>query len=367
MLLKNGTVLNKDFIFEKADISICDGKISEHECGDILDCTDRYIVPGLIDIHTHGALGYDNMDLSCDAMRVISSYMAKNGVTTYLANVMTQSHEIMLSACRNIEKAVNSDYLTSKIGGIYMEGPYFSEKYKGAQNPLYLRPADSCEFDEFNLAGLIKIISLAPEVCGADEFILNQKSNVRIFIGHTDSDYETAKKAISLGASGLTHTFNGMRGFHHRTPNAVGAALEAGIFCECICDGFHLSSAAVKLIYSCVGRDKMILISDSIRPAGSPDGVYDSGGQTVYVKNGEARLADGTIAGSSAKLFECVKKAIEFGIPAEDAFKAATINPAIAAGLEDTVGSIEIGKCADLLILDKEFNIKHVIIDGKIL
>ncbi len=367
MLLKNGTVLNKDFQFEKADVAICEDKIcAEGADSNVIDCTDCYIIPGLIDIHTHGAMGYDNMDLSQEAMDSISAYMAKNGVTTYLANVMTESHDTMGAACENIANAVKIGISGAKIGGIYMEGPYFSEKYKGAQNPNFLRPADVDEFEGFNKDKLIKIISLAPETPGALDFIEKEKDKVRIFIGHTDADYETAAKAISLGASGLTHTFNGMRGFHHRTPNAVGAALENGIFCECICDGFHLSSAAVKLIYNYVGSDKLVLISDSVRPAGMPDGEYDSGGQTVYVKDGEARLSDGTIAGSSAKLFSCVKKAINFGIPAEDAIKAATINPAKAAGLDGEIGSIEAGKYADLLILDSTFEIKNVIINGKI-
>lgn len=241
MLLKNGTVLNKDFQFERSDISISGGKIC-NTCidGEVLDCIGCYIIPGLVDIHTHGAMGYDNMDLSQEAMCAISSYMAENGVTTYLANVMTQSHSAMLAACENIAKTMKNGTPGAKIAGIYMEGPYFSHKYKGAQNP------------------------------------------------------------------------------------------------------------------------------DFLRSAGLPDGEYDSGGQTVYVKDGQARLSDGTIAGSSAKLFSCVKKAISFGIPPEDAVKAATINPAKASGLDGQIGSIETGKYADLLILDKNFEIINVIINGKI-
>lgn len=369
MLLKNGTVLTNDFQFKKIDVAVACGKISRTaDNSDAIDCTDCFIVPGLIDIHTHGALGYDGLDPSFEACEELSKYYAQNGVTTFLANVMTQSRENMLAAVKNIADAKKRGISGASIGGIYMEGPYFSDKYKGAQNPDYLRRASTEEFDEFSAAcgGIIKVISIAPEKEGALDFIRKKKEEVRIFIGHTDADFDAADTAISAGASGLTHTFNGMRGFHHRTPNAVGAALYRQIFCECICDGFHLSPAAVMLIYRTVGADRLVLISDSIRPAGLPDGEYDSGGQPVTVKNGEAYLADGTIAGSSARLLDCVKKAIGFGIKPEDAFRAATLNPAKAAGLDACIGSITPGKNADLLILNKDYSIKNVIINGNI-
>ncbi|MBO5060545.1 MAG: N-acetylglucosamine-6-phosphate deacetylase [Clostridia bacterium] len=370
MLLKNGNILYDDFTFRSGDLSISGGKITFDDTSskDVIDCTDCYVVPGLIDIHTHGAEGFDALDGSFEAIDEISKFMASNGVTTYLPNIMTQSHENMLAAAKSVREAYKKGVGGANIGGIYMEGPYFSEKHKGAQNFNYLRLPSTKEFDELNAASgnLVRIISLAPELDGAFDFIKAKKDTVRIAMGHTDADYDTAMTAISLGASVLTHSFNAMRGLHHRNPNAIGAALDGGIFCECICDGFHLSGTVVRMLYKTVGADKMVLISDNIRATGLPDGVCDSGGLEVFIKNGEARLADGTIAGSTTPLLSCMKKAVTFGVKLEDAFKMASLNPAKAAGIDDITGSLTEGKRADVLILNKDLSIKNVIIGGRI-
>ncbi len=370
MLLKNGSVLCDNFEFRKLDIAIKDNLISFDVNGQTeeIDCTDCLVVPGLIDVHTHGALGYEATDNSPFAIREISRFMAENGVTSYLPTFATASHNCLIDAAKNIKEVCKNGTGGATIAGIHMEGPYFSEKFKGAQDPENLRLPSLREFDEINEASgnIVKLISVAPELEGAIDFIKAKKDSVRIAIGHTDSDYETAIEAIKCGASQLTHSFNGMRGFHHRNPNAVGAALDSKIFCECICDGFHLAPATIRLIYNLVGSDNMVMISDSISPTGLPDGETTSGGLTVYIKNGKARLKDGTIAGSTSNLLEGVKNVIKFGIKPEHAFKAATINPAKAVKIDNITGSISEGKRADLIILDKEFNLKKVIINGKI-
>ncbi len=369
MRLKNGTILYDDFIFKNGDLSLSNGKIFFDTSDDdkILDCTGCYIVPGLVDIHAHGALGFDALDGTEESLEKISAYMAENGVTTFLANLMTQSHDVMKKAAKTVKKVYDKGTGGANIGGIYMEGPYFSEKYKGAQNPAHLRFPSCDEFDILNSASgnLVKIISLAPELPGAIDFIKAKNDIVNIAIGHTDSDYQQASEAILAGASVLTHSFNGMRGLHHRNPNAIGAATDGGIFCECISDGFHLAPSIVRLLYKACGCDKLILISDNIRPAGLKDGISTSGGLKVIIKDGTARLEDGTIAGSTTSLFDCVKKAIAFGISPEHAFKAATQNPSKAAGIDYLIGSITWGKRADLLILNKDWSIKHVIIGGQ--
>ncbi len=369
MILKNGFVLGDDFKFNKRDVYFDGEHFSDVPSGDTFDASDCCIVPGLIDIHTHGAAGFDTMDATYDTVNTISCFMAKNGVTAFLPTLITQSRESMKKAAENVYNAKTKGVQGASIPGIYMEGPYFSEKYKGAQNDLHLRYADNTEFEEINQASgnLIKIISLAPELPGSIEFIKRVKSSVKTAIGHTDADYATAKTAIDCGASVITHTFNAMRPFHHRMPNVIGAAFDSSdVMCECICDGFHLSKSAVMLIYKMVGADRIVFISDSLRATGMASGTYDLGGQQFTVKDGKALLPDGTIAGSTAKLFDCVKVAISMGMPCEDAFKAASINPAKAAGIDDLYGSIKSGKRADLLILNKDLSLKSVICGGKI-
>ena len=371
MIFKNGLVLDKDFKFVNKDIGIKDGMICAADSTDadtVTDCEGCYVLPGLIDIHTHGAVGYDNMDAVPEAHEAISRFMAQNGVTTYLPTIMTHNKETLMKAAKNIREAAQKGTGGANIGGIYMEGPYFSVKYKGAQNEEYIRLPDVGEFEEINAAsgGLIKIAALAPELDGAMEFIDAERGSVKISIGHTDADYETAMEAIAHGASGITHIFNAMRGFHHRMPNVIGAAMESDVMCECICDGFHLSRVTVRMLYKTVGAKRMVLISDSLRAAGMADGEYELAGQKFFVKDGKARLEDGTIAGSTEKLFDSVKNAVDFGIPIEEAVMMASANPARAAGIYDICGSIEEGKRADIIIADKELCIKNVIVNGRI-
>lgn len=367
MILKNGTVLNDNFIFEKKDLFIENSIISKEATGEVIDCTGKFIIPGLIDIHTHGVAGFDNMDCSFSAINTIAHYMARHGVTTFLPTIITNSIDKMSKAAENIKKAREKGVNGANIGGIYMEGPYFSKKYKGAQNEKYLKNPDTEEFDKINeISGnLIKVISLAPELDGAIDFIDREKDNVKIAIGHTDAGYETAINAIKHGATDITHIFNAMRGFHHREPNVVGAGVDTDVFCECICDGFHLSKTTINMLYKAVGSDRLVLISDSLRATGMADGEYELGGQKFTVVNGQAKLPDGTIAGSTARLMDCVKKAIEFGIKKEDAIKMATLNPAKAAGIDHITGSIKEGKRADLLIVDDKLNIRNVIVNGE--
>ncbi len=368
MRLKNGIVLDDDFKFRKYDLCYENGVICDDSTGDAdIDCSECYVVPGLIDIHIHGAMGFDNMDLSYEAINTISYFLAKNGVTTFLPTLITQSRKNMTAAAVNIKNAKERGVSGADIAGIYMEGPYFSPLHKGAHDEKYLRNPSCEEFEDiFRQCGrLVKIIGIAPELDGAMDFIVAEKDRVRISIGHTDSDYDTAIKAVAAGASQMIHTFNAMRPFLHREPNAVGAAFDSGIFCECISDGFHLSPTAVRLLYKAVGADKLILITDAIRAAGMADGKYELGGLPVTVTDGKAYAQSGSIAGGTSTLLKCVKKAAEFGIPLENAFMAATKNPAIAIGNFNDRGSIIRGKRADLLVLNKDLTIKNVILNGK--
>ena len=369
-ILKNATVLDENFVFVNKDIAVSDGKICSldavsSEC-EILDLSGKYIVPGLVDIHTHGCLGLDSCDCTnSDEVDKIRNFYASNGITTYLATVTTTSMQETERAVALLSQEMNKN-VGANIGGIHMEGPYFSQERKGAQNPEYIRLPDTDEFDKLFVISSqnIKLISVAPEVAGAFDFIKSASNKCRVSIGHTDADYDTGCKAIECGASVMTHTFNGMRPLLHRAPGAVGAALDKNIYCEFICDGFHINQAVIRIMYKLLGDEKMLLISDSIRAAGMSDGEYDLAGLPFFVKDGKAHLADGTIAGSTVTLFDCVKNAIKFGIPAQSAFKMASATPAAACGIDDVCGCITVGKRADMLILDKEFNLENIIIRG---
>lgn len=374
MIFKNAKVLNDNFVFSYTDIKTNGGTISEigENLADdtaILDCKDKIIVPGLIDIHTHGCLGSDSSaQISYETINEMSRFYASNGVTTYLPTIESNLPDNTLYAVRNLTDAMNKGVSGANIGGIHMEGPYFSTKYKGAQNEECIRLPDINEFKMlYNEAcGNIKLISLAPELSGAANFISETSRMCSVAIGHTDADYNEAKKAIECGANVMTHTFNAMRPLHHRNPNAVGAALESNIFCEFICDGFHISPTLISIMYKLLSADRMVLISDSIRAAGMPDGEYELAGLPVFVKNGKAHLSDGTIAGSTVTLYECVMNAIKFGIDAESAFKMATLTPARAVRLDKLIGSISKGKRADFLILNKDYSIDSVYVRGNL-
>ncbi len=372
-ILKNATVLTESFVFQKKDIAICGDKIcsvEDHIDGDceVIPLDGKMIVPGLVDIHTHGCIGLDSADCTELAeVAAMRSFYASHGVTTYLATVTTSSKEDTRHAISLLSEAIKKT-CGANIGGIHMEGPYFSYAKKGAQNPEYLRLPCIREFNElFEISeNSIKLISVAPELDGALGFISEVSKRCKVSIGHTDADYDTALCAIENGASVMTHTFNAMRPLLHRAPGAIGAALNEAIFCEFICDGFHIDKAVIRIMHKLLGDEKMLLISDSIRAAGMKDGQYSLAGLPFIVKDGKALLSDGTIAGSTVTLYDCVRNAISFGIPAESAFRMASLTPACACGIEESCGSISVGKRADLLILEKDFEIDRIIIRGSI-
>lgn len=389
MIIKNALVLNDDFRFIRADVctdervitaiypnGINDCEISKEQC--VIDANNSYLTPGFIDIHSHGALGCDHLDATVESTTTICKYMAQKGTTSILATIMTQSCENMEKACRNVAEYNKTHHEGAHVRGIYLEGPFFTEKYKGAQHPDYLMDADIDFFKKMCTLsyGAINIISLSPERKGSLAFTKEissdkQFSAVSVFMGHTDSDFETANSVINAGARGLTHTFNGMRPLHHRDPGVLAACLNnSKVYCECICDGIHVHPSMVKFLYDHVGRDRFVAISDSIKPAGLADGKYSSGGQEVTLKNNIAYLGqpgdtiqNSTIAGSTCCLYESVMNLVRWNITTfEDAIYAATAMPAKAAGIYDQVGSICVGKDADLLIIGNDLELKQVII-----
>lgn len=336
------------------DIKTEGGRITElgRFVGDGVDLRGKKVFPGLIDIHTHGCIGFDTMD--GNGLCEMSDYLAKNGVTSWLPTTMTMDIEA-------IKSIVNID-LPKEIGaqvlGFHMEGPYISKKYKGAQNERFIKTPDSEEFNELKN---IRIVTIAPEIEGSMEFIKN--CGAVVSLGHTEADYECTTEAISCGAKCLTHTFNAMPPLHHRNPGPIGAAIDGGIYVQVICDGLHIHKSVIKMLYRTFGAKRMILISDSMRAAGLADGAYEFGGQMISVKASVARTPDGAIAGSTSTLMQCVKKAIEFGIPEAEAFKMASEAPAKLLGIKK--GKLEQGYDADFIAVDDNYNVVMTVIEGK--
>lgn len=374
MILKNATVFNGDFEKVRADVAIEGERISK--IGDLsgedeLDLTDMTVMPGLIDIHIHGCGGADAGDATPEALETMSQTLVKNGITSFCPASMTLSFEELTKIFANIDEMKN------KVGGAYihganMEGPYIAMSKKGAQNPLYVRNPDKEEFKRLfdGCNGSIKVVDIAPECDGGDEFIKEIQPICPVSIAHTDAGYDEAVHAIELGVRHITHLFNAQSGLHHRKPGVVGAAFdigkEKGVRAELICDGFHIHPATLRIAFRAMGEDGTVIVSDSMKAAGCPDGDYDLGGQPVYVRDGKALLADGTIAASTSNVYKELKNVISFGIPEKQAVKSATINPAKAIRADRETGSIEEGKLADILVVDKDYNIRLVIVKGKI-
>lgn len=348
-----------DFEFENEKFKSFGNFSSE----DSININGKYIIPGLTDIHTHGAMNADACDGKVESIEIIAKYMMENGITQFVPTTMTFSEEILSKIFKTLGEYDNS---YANLVGIHMEGPFIAESKIGAQNPKYISKANvqmTKRLDNLS-GGLLKIISLAPETDGALEFARELADDYIISIAHTDCDYDTAIDAFQSGFSHLTHMYNAMNGIHHRKPGPIIAGYERAKTLELIADGVHIHPAIVRFSFDLMG-ERIILVSDSMRATGLSDGVYDLGGQNVEVRGNTARLADkGNIAGSVTNLFKCMQTAIAMGVDRVKAVKAASVNPARALGLRD-MGEIEEGYFANFLILDEDFNLEAVYIRGK--
>lgn len=334
------------------------------------DLQGRYVIPGLIDVHNHGNSGADFSDGDYDGLIKMARYLAQNGVTSFAPASMTLPYDVLEAAYKTavqLKKAQPEG--CAHLMGIQMEGPFFSEKKKGAQNGAYLREPDLEAFRRLYDAseGLIRIADVAAELPGAVEFTEKVSKLCTVSIAHTDCSYEDAQAVFRAGARHLTHLYNAMPGIHHRKPGPIGAGSEReDVTAELICDGQHVHPSAVRMAFK-LFPGRVCLISDALRCCGMPDGQYTLGGQDVFLKGGIARLADGTIAGSATNLYDCMRKAVAFGIPKEQAILSATIVPAREIGRETEIGSIETGKLADFVVCDEALNRRAVYMGGRAL
>ena len=342
-----------------------------------VDGKGAYLIPGMIDIHLHGCKGYDFCDGSLEAVEKIAKYQASIGVTTMALATMTLSverlQEILKQGAAYCEKKERGENVTyADLAGINMEGPFISVKKCGAQNADYILNPEEALFWIFQESsqGLVKYMGIAPEQDGSLEFIRELKDEVRITLAHSDADYDKAKEAFEAGACHVTHLYNGMSDFDHREPGIVGAVYDSPeVEAELICDGIHVHPSVIRATFRLLGKERIILISDSIRATGMTPGEYELGGQKITVSEERAVISGtGTIAGSVTTLPEGLCYAVKVaGIPLEDAVACVTKNPARSLGIYEEYGSISVGKQADLVLLNKNLTVQQVVKNGHVL
>lgn len=373
MFYKNARIFCSDFQFHLGAFEVRDGRFGAvlPDCvpEDAVDLQGATVIPGLIDVHSHGCVGADFSDGDYEGLKAMAKAYASWGVTSFAPASMTLPYDVLEKAFANARLlAGERPEGLAVLRGIQMEGPYFSYKKRGAQNADYLKEPDFESFRKLyeGCDGLIRIVDVAPELPGAAQFAAQASKLCTVSIAHTDSDYDHARAAIDAGVTHLTHLYNAMPGINHRNPGVIPAAVEnPNVRAELICDGYHIHPAAVRLAFT-MFRDRMVLISDSGRCAGMPEGTcFDLGGQTACLQNGVARLADGTIACSAATLWQCLVNVMDWGISEEEAVRAATYNPACAIGAEAEVGSIAPGKQADFLVCSSDYRSRRVFLAGK--
>ncbi len=374
MFFKNARIFSSDFQFHTGAFEVVDGKfgavLPEEVPADAIDLGGATVIPGLVEVHSHGNSGADFSDGDYEGLKAMAKYYAECGATSFAPASMTLPYDVLDKAFANAKQLhAEAPEGHSRLMGIQMEGPYFSYKKRGAQNADYLKEPDFEGFKKLYDAcdGLIRIVDIAPELPGAAEFVAKASKLCTVSIAHTDCSYDQARSAVDAGITHMTHLYNAMPGINHRNPGAIPAGVEnANVQAEIICDGYHIHPAAVRLAFA-MFKNRMILVSDSGRCAGQSEGYqFDLGGQMAEIRGGVAKLVGtDTIACSASNMWDCLRNTISWNVPEEEAVRAATYNPAKALSALDKIGSIEEGKYADFIITNADYSEKRVFIGGK--
>ena len=374
MIYKNAMVFSPEHGFRSGGFSVENSRFQKIFTGDVpedgVDLQGAYVLPGLVDLHIHGAVGADFSDGDPDGLKRMAAYLSRNGVTSFLPTSMTLPYEALDAAFQTARALMDAPPQNcARVLGVHMEGPFFSEKKRGAQNAAYLKAPDADAFFKLyqSCDGAIRIVDIAPELENAKAFTQRVSSYCKVSVAHTDATYEAAAAVFRAGADHLTHLFNAMPPIHHRKPGVIGAASEReDVVAELICDGQHIHPSIIRMAFR-LFPGRVCLISDALRCCGMPEGQYELGGQTVTLKDQIARLSDGTIAGAASHLFDDMKNAIRFGIPTKDAILSASLIPAKEAGCDRDVGAIAPGRFADFSVCDSALTLKEVYLGGKLL
>ncbi|OUQ60770.1 N-acetylglucosamine-6-phosphate deacetylase [Flavonifractor sp. An112] len=368
-LFTNGKVY-VDGQFQDTDLLVQDGRVAgfSGKADEVVDLGGKLLVPGFLDLHTHGGDGVDVNAATAQDLAKIGKFFAKNGTTGWLCSILTDTPEQTLWCIDQAKAAMAAPITGAQLMGIHLEGPFLCSAYKGAMPEHLLRKGDPALFRQYQQAaeGAVRYITVSPEVEGVVDMIAEIAGHTTVAIGHSGADYETSCAAIDAGAQACTHTFNAMGLFHQHRPGIMGAVLERPVCCEAICDGRHLHPGSVRMLLACKGWDRVVAVTDSIQAAGLPDGHYKLGVNDVVVEDGDAKLAsNGVRAGSTLTTGQALKNLVKFtGESVEKVLPLLTANPARLIGMDHRKGSIAPGKDADLVVLDQDLNVTATYVAG---
>ncbi len=374
MILANALICDENFRLTESDLRVdgerivgpCSGDRTKEECVDLRGCT---ILPGFIDIHIHGAAGADVCDGTPESIRTISGHLATQGVTRFCPTTMTTSCLELEHIIRNISDSMEKGVPGAEIHGIHLEGPFLSADKCGVQNEKYIMDPDIKYFKRLNesFPNVIRIVDIAPEKPSAMDFIEDASKICTVSASHSSADYATVTEAIRHGLSHASHLFNAMTPINHRSPGAVMAVFDDdSVTAELICDGIHLHPSIIRMAFRLLGRDRTIIVSDSMRASGMPDGEYALGGKKVLVYDKRTSYANGRLAGSVTSVIEEIRNLLRYGIPYDRVIRSATVNPARRLQIDHLTGSIGRGKLADLVAVDAEMNVVMTMVRGRI-